>query len=387
MSLNTLDKIKERLSARPTEIAALKEKGKKVVAWQGYNIPEEFIYALDLIPIRIGEGGDDRLVELGSRYISTKNCVYVRETLGMIADEKNPYASLADIFAFDTTCLQTFRVAEVVPYYFKKQVAILGVPRNFYWDEAQDYFSKEAEHFVDQLEEYSGSKLSKDRLEETVALYNKIREAIIRLYDLQSKDDNPLSWLDVYDSVQAGYFLDRKEFLELLTELADEAEKSDEKKKKNPDARIFLSGSVIAPGDRKLIKIILQSGGQIVGDDLWSGFIPYHKTNITDISVPGIARAYLGRTPHGALPYTPGIDSDRRVAELKELIAHYRAKGVIYHTLRYCDPYTFKAKETKDILSADGIGFLEIHTEYAGSDYEAIHTRVEAFVEMLENSL
>jgi len=28
---------------------------------------------------------------------------------------------------------------------------------------------------------------------------------------------------------------------------------------------------------------------------------------------------------------------------------------------------------------------LEIHTEYAGSDFEAIRTRVEAFVEMLKN--
>jgi benzoyl-CoA reductase/2-hydroxyglutaryl-CoA dehydratase subunit BcrC/BadD/HgdB len=66
------------------------------------------------------------------------------------------------------------------------------------------------------------------------------------------------------------------------------------------------------------------------------------------------------------------------------LIAHFHAKGVIYHTLRYCDPFTFKAKETKDILAAKGIPLLEIHTEYAGSDFEAIRTRIEAFVEILE---
>jgi len=31
------------------------------------------------------------------------------------------------------------------------------------------------------------------------------------------------------------------------------------------------------------------------------------------------------------------------------------------------------------------VPFLEIHTEYSGSDFEAIRTRVEAFVEMIKN--
>jgi benzoyl-CoA reductase/2-hydroxyglutaryl-CoA dehydratase subunit BcrC/BadD/HgdB len=35
-------------------------------------------------------------------------------------------------------------------------------------------------------------------------------------------------------------------------------------------------------------------------------------------------------------------------------------------------------------LAAKGIPLLEIHTEYAGSDFEAIRTRIEAFVEILE---
>jgi benzoyl-CoA reductase/2-hydroxyglutaryl-CoA dehydratase subunit BcrC/BadD/HgdB len=31
------------------------------------------------------------------------------------------------------------------------------------------------------------------------------------------------------------------------------------------------------------------------------------------------------------------------------------------------------------------VPLLEIHTEYAGSDFEAIRTRVEAFIEMVES--
>ena len=90
----------------------------------------------------------------------------------------------------------------------------------------------------------------------------------------------------------------------------------------------------------------------------------------------------MNRTPHAALPYL-NLESDRRLKKLHELLSQSKAQGVIYHTLRYCDPFTFKAKETKNVLAKSGIPLLEIHTEYAGSDYEAMKTRVEAFVEMI----
>ncbi|HIH43761.1 MAG TPA: 2-hydroxyacyl-CoA dehydratase [Candidatus Methanoperedenaceae archaeon] len=39
------------------------------------------------------------------------------------------------------------------------------------------------------------------------------------------------------------------------------------------------------------------------------------------------------------------------------------------------------------MLKKERVPLLEIHTEYAGSDIEAIRTRVEAFVELLNNKI
>ena len=387
MSIKTLEVIKKRLAERPAEIVKARAAGQQVVGWQGYNIPEEIIYALGLIPIRIGTGGDDRLVEIGARYISTKNCVYVRETVGLFAENKDPYVQNIDFLAFDATCLQTFRTAELLQYYFNKEVVILGVPRNFYWPEAQTYFSKELENFTNRLAELAGVKLDEAKLAETIELYNKTRDAIIAIYEYQLAKGSLISWEETYDIIHAGYYLDRKEYLSLLENVLAELKETQAYpviEAVDEEARIFISGSVIPPGDRKLIDIINQVGGRIVGDDLWSGIIPYLDVKIEQNTVAGIALAYINRTPHGALPYLE-LETDRRIKKLKELIKRSKAQGVIYHTLRYCDPYTFKAKETKDVLSEDGIPLLEIHTEYAGSDYEAIRTRVEAFVEMIKN--
>jgi benzoyl-CoA reductase/2-hydroxyglutaryl-CoA dehydratase subunit BcrC/BadD/HgdB len=386
MTLKSVDLILTRLAERPAELAAARAAGAKVVGFQGYSLPEELIHALGLIPLRIGLGGSDRLVELGGRYISTKNCVYVRETVGLFADDTDPYITNSDIFAFDATCLQTFRTAEVVQYYFKKNVLIIGVPRNFYLEEAETYFTAELSHFVSRLEEFAGTKLSFEKLAESIALYDQIRDEIVAIYEYQATALPLISWEQVFDVIQAGYVLDRREYLGLLQALHDElaaGQGAPVIAGADDEARIFISGSVIPPGDKKLISIIDQLGGRIVGDDLWSGLIPYVEVDIKEPTIAAIAWAYLHRTPHGALPYLD-LATDGRIARLKSLIGKFKANGVIYHTLRYCDPYTFKAKETKDILENIGIPLLELHTEYAGSDVEAIRTRVEAFIEMIK---
>lgn len=387
MALTTVHKIQDRLAKRPAELAAAREKGAKVVGWLSYAIPEEIIVALGLIPIRIGTGGNSALVETGSRYISTKNCVFVREAVGLFAENTDPYIVNSDVVAFDATCLQLFRTAEVVEHYFNVKTLVLGVPRNFYWPEAKEYFWKELEHFTGKLEELAGTKLDSKRLAASIELYNGIRASIKEIYRYQAGNNAQITWGETYDIIHAGFYLDRAEYLALLKELLAELKDKQGEPDINPEfgeARIFLSGSVIPPKDRKLIDIIEKVGGRIVGDDLWSGLVPHLNVDIKEPSIKGIADAYLTRVPHAALPYLD-LATDARLKNLKSLVFEFKAQGVINHTLRYCDPFTFKAGETKEELKKEGVPMLEIHTEYAGSDFEAIRTRVEAFVEMLKN--
>ena len=385
MSVKILDVMRKRLEERPDELRRARENGLKVVGWVGYNVPEEIIHALGFIPVRIAVGGDDRLVEIGARYASSKTCVFIREIVGAFAENQDPYIQQTDILAFDATCLQNYRAAEVIEYFFKKDVVVLAVPRNFHLDEAKEYFAHEANEFTRLLEERAGAPLDLAKLAESVALYNDIRKTLKSIYTFQASKDNVISWEEVYDLIQAGDLLDKREYLSLLTQTLDELKERHHHPviaSDDGDSRIFLSGSLIPRGDRKLIGIIRSVGGRIVGDDLWSGILPHLDLDIKEISPAGVALGYLNRTPHAALPYLD-LESDRRLKKLQERLREFKAQGVIYHTLRYCDPFTFKAKETKNVLATSGIPLLEIHTEYAGSDYEAMKTRVEAFVEMI----
>lgn len=388
-TLNTLSKMRLALEARPAALDRLKSEGRKVVGWINYNIPEEIILALDLVPVRLGRGGDDHLVEHGSRWISTKNCVYVREVVGLFAEDEDPYVKASDLVAVDATCMQIFRAGEVVQHYFGKPVAILGVPRDFGSTQGSQYFRHEVAHFAKALEEFAGRKLTERALGDSIALLRRIRTTIDELYSWQAADGALLSWEETLEVVQAGNFLDRREYLDLLAELLEELQEkqaTDEILDTTKDVRIFLSGSIIPPGDRKIVGLLEELGARIVGDDLWSGLAPQLSVEIPEPTLDAIADGYLGRVPHGALPHLD-LATDRRVAKLKDLLSRFKAHAVVYHTLRYCDPYTFKGNETKAILQGEGLPFLELHTEYAGSDREAVRTRVEAFLELVRDRL
>ena len=216
MSIQTLEIIRKRLAERPEELSQARKNGQKVVGWTGYNVPEEIIHALGFIPVRIAIGGDDRLVEVGARYASSKTCVFIREIVGAFAENEDPYIQQTDILAFDATCLQNFRAAEVIEYFFKKDVVVLAVPRNFAEDDAKTYFVHEANEFTRLLEERAGSSLDTAVLAESVALYNDIRKTLKSIYIFQAAKDNVISWEEVYDLIQSGDLLDKKEYLTLL---------------------------------------------------------------------------------------------------------------------------------------------------------------------------
>jgi benzoyl-CoA reductase/2-hydroxyglutaryl-CoA dehydratase subunit BcrC/BadD/HgdB len=385
--LKGLQVIRAAVARRPQELAEARRAGAKVVGWLNYNIPEELIHALGLIPVRLGWGGDDRLVDLGARFISTKNCVFVRQTIGEFSEGKNPYIQNLDLVALDATCIQVFRVAELIKYYFKANTLVLGVPRNFATPEGLTYFEAELAHFTGKLEAFAGTPLDLKKLEASVRLYDRIRAGVRALYAYQAGDDAAINWREAVEVVQASNFLDKAHYAQLLGALLEElhaAQGTPVIRDAHREVRLFLSGSLIPPGDSKLVGIIEELGGRIVGDDLWSSLNHFTGVEVKDISVRGLAQAYLRRVPHCALPYLD-LESDGRIRNLKSLIRDFKAQAVVYHTLRYCDPFTFKANETKEVLKGVDVPFLEIHTEYASSDYEAIRTRVEAFVELLRN--
>lgn len=381
----TLKKYEEALARRPDEIAAARSAGAKLVGLFCCYTPVEIVHALGLIPARLGWGGDDTLAEEGIEYITNIQCPYVRQTIGVFKEGKNPYAAQSDLVAISAVCLQEYRMVEVLRYYFGKETLTLSIPKNYYLPEGQEFFLRELEAFTAKLEQFAGTTLDKGRLRQSVELYAAIRARTAELYDFLLLDNSPIRWGEIIKVIHAGFYLAPETHLALLQELVAELNTTVVSEKVQPinTARLLLAGSIVAPGNTKIIDLLDSLGVTVVGDDICTGQRTFAGLDVREPTLAGLARAYLDRTPCAAQLY-PEQKTDKRLINLFDLIDRHRADGVIYHTLRFCDPYTFRVEENKALLDERDIPFLQLHTDYGANDIGQLQTRIQAQVEIIK---
>jgi benzoyl-CoA reductase/2-hydroxyglutaryl-CoA dehydratase subunit BcrC/BadD/HgdB len=366
-------------------LATARAEGHKVIGWIGYNVPEELIHACGMIPIRICRGGDNQLAEDGGNYFSTQNCFFLRQTVGTFAANIDPYVAQLDAVATDTTCLQLHRMSSVLSYYFKANVLQIGFPRDPTLPEGREYFAHEVKYFLERLEGIAGHSVDAEQLAASLQLYQRIHSAIRELYRHVAAGTGGLSWREVFEAAHAGFVLDREEYVVLLESWLQELGRVPEAEKAasgEQSARVILVGSNIAPGDTKLIDIIESSGAKVVGDLVWSGLATKMDLEFKQLTLDGLIEGYLDRFPHAALPKME-VETDRKLSTLLDLVRSRHAQGVIYYSLRYCDPFSFKMLSTKEYLKRAKVPLLEVQTDYGTMDLESVRNRVCAFVEML----
>jgi len=68
------------------------------------------------------------------------------------------------------------------------------------------------------------------------------------------------------------------------------------------------------------------------------------------------------------------------------LIKAYQVEGVIYEIIRYCNTHTWDYPILKTKLEGNQIPILELDLEYGTGAPGRIKTRVQAFIEMLQET-
>lgn len=383
MTISSLKKIDDLMGRRVDELKAAKEAGRKIVGYFCCYIPEEIIFAMDMIPLRLSHFGDNQAAAVGGTYLTSNACPFARSCVGLKQSGKNDYFELADMMADAPACMQMRRVLEVYEQYFGTTVLVTTIPRQFYTKQGQDFFAQSLNLFADKLLENGGTKLTPERLKDAVELFNNIRQLQRWIYDGLKHDDFPLSWADVLKVIRAGFLLDREEYLKLLIELKGETEAATLKEKRSSEVRLLIAGGMLAPGDDKLVRILEEVGGRVVMDELCTGSRGIY-TDIEEPTIEAIAKRYLITVPCGSLPY-PKLEDDPRHQHLKWIIENYKINGIIYYTLRFCDAYTFKVGHVKELTTSLGTKFLHINSDHSTADVHQIRTRVEAFVESIRN--
>lgn len=374
-SLSVIEEFKQINTASPfnTTVAKWKEEDRKVIGWLCAYIPEEIIHAAGALPIRM-MGKKETVTGESEAYLYSNTCSFVRNCLEMGLNAE--YDFLDGIVA-GTTCDHIRRVYEVweryleIPYQF-----FLSVPHKT-TDHGYLFFKQELERFVNDIPRITGVELTTEALRGSIELFNDTRTMLKNIYQLRAGEAPPITGTEMQEVLNACVRMPREEYNRLLGKLLKEISLRTDVRK--PDTiRILISGSHLDSTD--YIHEIEERGAIVVADDLCTG--SNYFWDLTDVSLApleALARRYLNRVPCARMR-----PASKRLEHLLNLVSNYRVDGIVFLKMKFCDLYAFDGFLFNDALKTTGVSVLELEREYHQCASGQMHTRIQAFLEMIE---
>ncbi len=367
----------------PAELIEHQKKGGKVFGTFCVYVPDEIVFAADAIATGLC-GGSQFWVPGGEKVLPTNTCPLIKASVGARFDRTCPFFRIADMYVGETTCDGKKKaweiLAEDVP------VHVMNLPQ---MKRAKDVkaWAEEITEFKNVVEEFTGNKVTAEKLAASIRLINDKRRALARLYDLRKNEKLPISGKDVLLISQIAFYDDPSRFTQMTNALCDELDKRvEEGMSVFPEGtkRIMLTGTPLAIPNWKLHNLVETSGGAVVCEEMCTGtryfenLVDETKETVEE-QITALSERYMNINCACFTPNTGRIDDILRLAK------EYKVDGIIDVNLKFCGLYDTEGYLVEKTMKEAGIPVLGIETDYTDSDAQQLRTRISAFIEMLNN--
>ena len=309
-----------------------KEKGGKVLGYTCSYVPDEILYAANILPCRM-RGIEVQSSTIGDTYFGPFICSFPKCLLQLVDEGKYNFLDGAII---TPGCDSMRRIDEcwrkagddyngIVPGFFFHY----GVPHKCA-EYSIAWFVDETRRLIKGIEKHFSIQITDNKLLEAIKIYNKGRKLLEQFEAIRIKDKPLISGADALAVVLAGTTIPRELYNNLLEEFLDELKHEEESSVKK--ARLMLVGSI--NDDIELLKIVEGDNAVVVADNLCFGSRFFADlVDETGDPVESLARRYLS---HNNCPRMFG-DYKNRLKILKDKIVKAKVDGVILQNIRFCD--------------------------------------------------
>ena len=350
-----------------------KAQGRRIVGWLCTYFPEEIYLAAGMESFRILGGAEE--TSKGDANLYSNLCTFVRNCLEEAL--RGHYEFLTG-FVTCNTCEHIRRLYDVWKRYVHTPYAyIFSLPCKAS-EPTIAFFQEELQDIKKSLEEFFKLRITNEALHDSIALCNRTRTLLKRVYDLRKEDSPPISGSDVMEVVRAGMVTPKEPYNALLEKLLEKLENVrplESDREQGP--RLLIMGSEL--DDPEYLREIEELGGRIVTDDLCCGS-KYFWDLVGEEGDPweALARRYLYRSQCPRMHPAEG-----RIQHLEQLAQTFRVEGVIYQTLKFCGPHAGMYPVIKNAFERMDIPVLRLEREYVSSGSGQLKTRVQAFFESM----
>lgn len=360
----------------------LKDDGGKVVGTYCSYVPTELIYAAGAVPLSLC-ATSEKPIKDAEKHLPSNLCPLIKASYGHAITDTCPFFYYSDFIVGETTCDGKKKMFELMNEI--KHTYVMQLPQNNIKESSFLYFEEEVRAFKAELERFYNIKITDEMLKNAIKQGNEERQNLINFYELSSLNPTPISGLEQFNVTEAfGFMYDRVKKNEDLKQKTKEIYKNWEenlKGKTDNRPRILLSGCPLGGVKEKIIKTIEDLGAVVVGFDSCSGL----RTQMTLIDeneepIKAIARKYL-KTNCSVMSPNCG-----RLSDIDFLINKYKADGVIEVILQACHTFNIESHNVAKFCKSKNIPYLHIESDYSMQDKGQILTRIEAFLELLNEN-
>jgi benzoyl-CoA reductase/2-hydroxyglutaryl-CoA dehydratase subunit BcrC/BadD/HgdB len=387
-----------------------RSEGRKVVGYfPGGYVPEELIYASGALPVCLAAGGDARVAEAALSIVPAVICPFARAQLGEMLLKRDPFYAAVDLLVVPSTCQHVKKIGDIWEYYEGPHVFKLGIPYEHDKDFELDYYRDRLFALKERLEAVTGNTVTDGKLDEAIALYNRLRSLLRQLSETRRRTPGraggarqAISALDFVRLNHASLYADPVSIVGALEALrmgaangADAAGRAGGDSAESAAAlevaadgarpRLLLMGPNLAVGDYDLLRMATDAGADIVIEDIFEGVRDYWQTvEAAGDRLAALARSYLIDKKPGAFmrhSLRPRLES------VLGLIRDFDVAGVLWYQLLCCEFYDEEAYYFEAALRRHGIPMLVVESDYHTLNAGPLKTRLAAFVETIQGAL
>ena len=237
---------------------------------------------------------------------------------------------------------------------------------------------------LDRIHETFGVDTSDEAIRKAVEEHNEVCRIISEIREMRKADNPVITGYEFHILNLVTYTCPKALILPKLRETLEELKKRKPDKKPAFRARVAIVGSEI--DDPDLTKLIEGCGALVVSDRYCFGSTPGREVielNDDEDVLRQICRHYMEVSECARYISDEKVHQRRETAD--RLAKEFKAEGIIYEQMKYCDYWGFERALVSHIMHDEyGWPVLSIDRLYNNGNSGQLRTRVQAFVESLE---
>ena len=359
--------------------------GNLAVGYTCFHIPEVLLNCDKCFSVRL-RAPNTGSIDIATYYMSNYTCEFARALVERGIEGGYQFLDAmigVDACSMMNRAMEHFEILEVnsKPNFF---VTHCDMPYKITDYTLESYVKQMRLRVLDVLTEKYGVDTSDAAIRKAVEEHNEVCQIISEISEMRKADNPVITGYEFHILNLVTYTCPKALILPKLRDTLKELKKRKPDEKSPYRARVAIVGSEI--DDPNLTKLIEGCGALVVSDRYCFGSTPGREVielSDDEDALTQICRHYM------EVSECARYIADEKVLQRREtadrLAKEFKAEGIIYEQMKYCDYWGFERALVSHIMHDEyGWPVLSIDRLYNNGNSGQLRTRVQAFVESLE---